>query len=71
LNLQYEKCNIPEEGDLKLIVCAHKQSWDYTYIVSDDGHFIAYEDVLEKSDYPIHIIPMNEIWRKMLNWGWI
>lgn len=70
LNLQRPKRNIPEDNDLRLLVCTHNMPWNYGYIVSDDGHFVAYEDALDNSSYQVKVVPMKEITRRCIVWKW-
>lgn len=69
LNLQHEKSNIPEDHDLKLLVCCDNSSCSKMFLVSDDGHFIAYSDVIA-SKYKVAILAMQDIRQKMIEWKW-
>lgn len=71
LQLQHVKSNIPEDHDIELLVWCHNCAWKTTYLVSDDGHFIAYAPEIEKSTYSVHILPMKDIRQTMLQWKWI
>ncbi len=70
LNLQRPKQNIPEDNDLRLLVSASKMQWNSAYVISDDGHFVAYEDVIGNSSYKVQVLPMKEIIQRCSQWGW-
>jgi len=70
LNLQYEKSNIPENTDLKLMVCINNENWRNGYLLTDDAHFTGYMDEINKSVYSVVVIPMKELRQIMLKWGW-
>lgn len=67
--VQHEKPSIPEEHDLKLLVCCNNCGVGKLYLVSDDAHFWAYAEVIEKF-YPTRILPMKEVRLTMTSWGW-
>lgn len=70
LNLNYNKPNIPEDSDIKLLVCSHNLNWGKTFLVSGDGHFIAYANEIENSEYDVSILDMRAINRSMITWKW-
>lgn len=70
LGRYYEKDNIPDDQDILLLISSHNQSWDVGYISSNDGHFLAYKDIIE-DNYDVIIIPMNEILNTMIDWSWV
>ncbi len=70
LNLQRPKPNIPEDNDLRLLVCANKLPCEFAYVVSDDGHFVAYEEALKGSKYAVRVVPMKEVTQRFIKWKW-
>ena len=69
LNLQHNKSNIPEDHDLKLLVCCENSSCDKMFLISDDGHFIGYSDLIP-SRYAISVLPMKDVRINMIAWKW-
>lgn len=69
-DLYHEKENIPEDNDIKLIICAHNQDWNSAFLASDDCHFTAYKELIEKK-YTVNILPMDKILAHMIEWKWI
>jgi len=70
LNLQHEKENIPEDSDIKLIVCCSNMGWVCPYIVSNDSHFIGYLSEIH-DQYNIRVLDMKELRLIMMDWKWI
>lgn len=69
LNLQHNKPNIPEDHDLKLLVCCNNSTCSKMFLVSNDGHFIAYAEAIS-SKYKVAILPMQDVRLKMIEWKW-
>lgn len=70
LNLQRPKSNIPEDNDLRLLVCSHHLSCKTGYILSDDGHFLAYKDQISRSKYDVEILDTKECNQNAIAWKW-
>jgi len=70
LKRHFEKDNIPDDQDILLLISTHNQPWELGFILSDDGHFLAYKDIIE-DNYDVEIIPMDDILRVMIDWKWI
>lgn len=70
LNLQKEKESIPEDNDIKLIVCSSKMGWTCPYILSNDSHFIGYQDEIH-AQFKISILELEELRQIMKMWNWI
>ena len=70
LGLQQSKPNIPEDNDLRLLVCSHNLSCRTGYILSDDGHFLAYKNQISKSEYDVEILDTKECNQNMIAWKW-
>lgn len=71
LNLQRPKRNIPEDNDLRLFVCTNNLDCPVGYIMSEDAHFLAYEDVIHKSQYNVRILSTKDCNLNMIAWGWM
>jgi hypothetical protein len=70
LNLQHYKNNIPEDHDLEILVSSHNLDCCNTHLVSDDGHFVAYKDEINSSDYLVTILPMKELNQILISLNW-
>jgi len=71
MNLQRIKSNIPEIHDIKLLACCDNHECSRMILVSDDSHFVAYQDEIENSSFDISVLPMKEIQQNMMGWDWI
>lgn len=69
LNLQHEKENIPEDNDIKLIICCSNMGWDCPYILSNDSHFIGYLPEIY-TQFNIRVLEMEELRQIMNGWNW-
>lgn len=69
LNLQRDKDNIPEDNDIKLIVCCSKMGWVCPYILSNDSHFVGYLPEIY-TQFNIRVLEMEELRQIMKEWNW-
>ena len=70
INLQHLKSNIPEDHDIELFVFSHNTPCSKMFLISDDSHFVAYEEEIEKSNYNVVIVPMKDARIRMRMWKW-
>ena len=60
---------LPEDHDLKLLVCCENSPCNKMFLISNDGHFIAYANII-LTRYKVVILPMQDIRQKMIQWKW-
>ncbi len=65
-----KKSSVPEDHDIKLIICCLNMGWRSPYILSDDSHFTGYKKEI-CNEFNIYVLDMEELRQIMKEWNWL
>ncbi len=61
---------IPEDHDLRLLVCSHNLGYSPVSLVSDDMHFVAYSNEIS-NNYNVQVLPVKDLLKLVTSWSWV